>query len=369
MKRRDFVAAGTAGALGAGLSGCSLLGKGKYVISEPQPTAIDLETKVPKPVGTMPMGILGNTGIKVSKLAFGSHMLTELRSYEKEREWMSREANDLGVNLFDVYDIEHSVYQYEPMGRYLEPIRKDVVISITLRPYDGRTYIQEFERDLKAFRTDYIDLVRIHATKYDVDADTPENQRWEWWEQLFKWKEEGKIRAVGLPFHNHDEIILPLAEIPLDYVILPFNFYHNWYRMEPNNFDSLIEDIRGRGIGVISMKPRLGDRLSTPFMNIANQIKEHPEVNYSEACLRYIINAPAELDSTLIGMNNPYHVYENIDPFFNPEMTDEEKKLLSKLRWVAKINNVTKHLLPEHYKFLEEYVPKSWDDSDLFGTV
>jgi predicted aldo/keto reductase-like oxidoreductase len=369
MKRRDFVAAGATGAIGAGLSGCSGLGSRKFVISEKEPTAINLKKKVPAPVGTMPMGVLGETGIKVSKIAFGSHMLTELREYEKEREWMIREANDLGVNLFDVYDIEHKVYQYEPMGRYLQPIRKDVSISITLRPYDGRNFIQEFERDLKAFRTDYIDMVRIHATKKDIDAATPSNQRWEWWEQLFKLKEQGKIRAVGIPVHNHDELAMPLAEVPLDFVILPYNFYHNWYRLEPQDFDSLIKDLRKRGIGVITMKPRLGDRLSTPFQKIAQQIEETGSVNYSKACLRYIINAPVEVDSTLVGMNNPYHVHENIDAFFNPGMSDEERKLISKLRKVAKINNVTKNLLPEYYKFLDEYAPDSWDDSDLFGTA
>ena len=372
MKRRDFIATGTTGALCAALSGCSVFGGKKFVISKQEYTPIDLEKKVPQPIGTMPMGVLGKTGIKVSKFSFGSHMRKEFIELEKEREWMIREAHDLGVNLFDVYDIEHGVFQYEPMGRYFEPIRKDVVISITLQPYDGRNYIQEFERALKAFRTDYIDMVRIHAWKNVTDEAGLRYQaghRWEWWEQLFKWKEQGYIRAVGLPIHNHDDIKQPLAELPLDYVILPYNFYHNWYRMEPNNFNSLIEDLRGRGIGVITMKPRLGDRLATPFKRIAEQIDETGEVNYAKATLRYIINAPIEVDSTLTGMNNPYHVYENIDAYFNPKMSEEEQKLLSKLRKVAKINNVTKNLLPEYYRFLEDWVPDSWDDSDLFGTV
>ncbi|HUT62728.1 MAG TPA: hypothetical protein VMZ04_02105, partial [Anaerolineae bacterium] len=75
------------------------------------------------------------------------------------------------------------------------------------------------------------------------------------------------------------------------------------------------------------------------------------------------------IDTTLGGMMNPYHLYDNVDAFFHPEMSDAEKKLLKKLREVAKINNVSKNLLPDHYKFLEDLVPDSWDDSDLFGTV
>ena len=258
------------------------------------------------------------------------------------------------------------------LNRSLIDISKDVLISITLQPYDGRNYIQEFERNLRVFRTDYIDLVRIHAYKNVTDEAGLRKQAghlWEWWEQLFKWKEQGYIRAVGVPIHNHDQIEQPLTELPLDYVIFPYNFYHNWYSMEPNNFDSLIKDLRRRGIGVITMKPRLGDRLATPFKKIAEQIDETGEVNYAKATLRYIINAPVEVDSTLAGMNNPYHVHENIDAFFNPEMSDEERKLLSKLRRVAKINNVTKNLLPEHYQFLDDWSPDSYDDSDLFDSA
>ena len=46
-------------------------------------------------------------------------------------------------------------------------------------------------------------------------------------------------------------------------------------------------------------------------------------------------------------------------------MSDEERKVLKKIRKTAKA--VTKNLLPEHYQFLEDWVPDSWDDSDLIS--
>ena len=148
-----------------------------------------------------------------------------------------------------------------------------------------------------------------------------------------------------------------------------FNYYHNWYAQKPHNFRSLIADLRKRGIGIITMKPMLGDRLATPFRRIAEQLDETGEIIYPQACLRYIINHDIKVDSALNGMFNPYHLYQNIDAFYNPEMSDEERTLLSKVRNVAKVDGVTKNLLPEHYRFLEEYVPDSWDDSDLFGNA
>jgi hypothetical protein len=50
-------------------------------------------------------------------------------------------------------------------------------------------------------------------------------------------------------------------------------------------------------------------------------------------------------------------------------MSDEERTLLQKVRNVAKVNGVTRNLLPEYYRFLDKWAPDFWDDSDLFGRV
>ena len=192
MKRRDFVKTGITGAVGMGLSGCSVKVK-------PQASPHAFDNKVKKPVGTIQMGEIGKTGIKVSRFGFGSHMRRDIRKFEKEREWMVREAYDLGVNFFDVYDHEQRCYQYEPMGRHLAPMINDVVISISILPWDGRTLEEELERDLRLFGRDYIDMVRIHSSSSD-------SGNWYQWEKLFKWKEQGKIRAVGIPIHRIKEI-------------------------------------------------------------------------------------------------------------------------------------------------------------------
>ena len=87
----------------------------------------------------------------------------------------------------------------------------------------------------------------------------------------------------------------------------------------------------------------------------------------AKASLRYVINSELNVDTTLGGMYYPYHVYDNIDAYFNPKMADEERAVLKKIRRKAKI--VSNEYLPEHYKFLEKWVPDSWDDSDLYGQV
>ncbi len=369
MKRRIFIAKGAAGALSAGFAGCSAF-RFSNVKVKPEKTPIEMDKKVPKPKGTMPMAELGKTGIKVSKFGFGSHMTKELEKYQKEREWMVREAYDLGINLFDVYDSEFDLYMYEPMGRYLAPMINDVVISIILSPFDGRTVEEEMERVLRLFRRDYIDIVRIHAWRRDEKYHNQLGHKWDWWEKLFKFKEKGYIRAVGLPVHSREDLKMPLAELPIDFVILPYNFYHNWLwgnEKPDENIHTVIPELRRKGIGVITMKPFSGDHLVTPFKRLAAQYDKSGEVNYAKACLRYVINSEIKVDTTLGGMFNPFQVYENVDAYFNPKMSSEEREVLKKIRKTAKA--VTKSLLPEHYQFLEDWIPDSWDDSDLFGAT
>ena len=241
---------------------------------------MEIQKVIPKPYGVMPMAELGSTGIEVSKLGFGSHIHRKFLKYKKEREWMVREAYDLGINFFDIYDVEGRHFQYEPMGRYLRPMINNVVISVTMHPFKGLTIEEEIERDLRLIGRDYIDLMRIHAWEDSQDEHVLKSQsghRWEWWEKLFRFKEKGYIRAVGVPLHKCEHLVQPLAGFPIDFVMLPFNFYHNWYMMKAHDYRSTIDELSRKGIGIITMKPFLGDRLATPFHAMASQLDSSGE--------------------------------------------------------------------------------------------
>ncbi len=250
------------------------------------------------------------------------------------------------------------------MGRYLAPVINDVVISISILPWEGRTLEQEMERDLRLFGRDYIDMVRIHSY-------SPDSPDWYQWEQLFKWKEEGKIRAVGVPIHSVADAMEPIKHYPIDYVFFPFNYYHNWTwlsyerrRTDKRGYGDFVQMLRDRNIGVVSMKPFAGDALIAPFRELGAQFDETGEVNVAKASLKYVINSDMKVDTTIGGMYYPYHVYENVDAYFHPKMTTEERDVLMKIRKKAKV--VAKHWLPSHYKFLEDWSPDTFDDdSDL----
>ena len=337
-----------------GAAGCSSLKKTIAIKkSDVRYSDFSFDATVPKPsAGTMPVSELGTTGMKLSKFGFGSHMRKDIITYFKERQQIIREAHDFGITLFDVYDKEHEVYQYEPMGKHLAPIINDVVISISLLPYDGRTLEQEFERDLRLFGRDYIDMVRMHM--YD-----PNSKSWSDWDKLFRWKEQGKIRAVGIPVHYMDDLEKVIEAYSLDYVLFPYNYYHNtcWHGYPKEggspDFDPLPVRLRNKGIGVMTMKAFCGDPLQAPLNDAANSVNRDKDINYNQAALRYVINSPVNPDTTVTGMYNLDHLYRNVDAFYKPEMSGEERDFLQKMRGQVKL--VSKTHLPDHYRFLDRW--------------
>ncbi len=350
MKRRDFIAKSTLGSVGLGFAGCA----SKKSLNRRLYT--DLAPFTPRPRGgVMPMAELGNTGIKMSKLTFGSHIRAEMTDKYHEREYMIHEAYDLGVNVFDVYDDEKGSskepsMQYEPLGRQIAPFKNNVLVSISFRPYNGRSPDEELERDIKLFGKDCIDLLRILR-----EPGHP------MWDTVFKYKEKGYVRAIGAPVHDLKDIDMLLGKVPLDYILMPYNFYHSicWLGDEPNEYDSVPTRIRQYGIDVVTMKPFGGDYLVKPFIGFAREFTSEPDITFPQASLRYIINSGINARTTFTGMYNLSDLYENVAAFYNPTINDEERQLLKNMK-EAIVHEPKKvsSLLPDHYKFLENWAPR-----------
>ncbi|MCE5252005.1 aldo/keto reductase [bacterium] len=344
MKRRDFITRSVMGACALGATGCGAR-KPKNI-----PLWKELAPFYPRPGGgSMPMSELGKTGIRISNFGFGSHIRAEMRTYDKQREYMIHEAHDLGVNVFDVYDQEEGVstggsYQYEPFGKQIAPFKNDILISISFRPFDGRTPEQELERDLRLFGREHIDLVRILRKPEDPI-----------WETLFRFKEKGYIRAVGAPIHDMEHVDWLVGKVPIDYILFPYNFYHNicWFEEKEDDFDPLPTRLRENGIGVMTMKPFAGDYLVRPFIEVARQVAREKEISFTKAALRYVINSGVKPATTLTGMYNLYNLYENVEAYYNPTMSDEERELLNNIRQYA--SRTSHALLPGHYKWLDNW--------------
>lgn len=317
MKRREVLRTAAFGATALGLRIDPASAKETVVIPrKPAPVPRDMIYRT-----------LGKTGIKVSVLGIGSHLNDQNLKDPVGRDRQIQEALDNGVNLFDIYD--HSVFhQFAPMSRSLEGKRDKAVISLVAVQPDVRA---EIEGALRTFKTDYIDLYRIvyrdsdNHTKGDADLDI-----------LFRMKEEGKIRAVGVVSHDEPGVLFAVENKPVDYIMMPMNFHRNkgWTDDKPDTYSKVLPLCRANGIGVLGIKPMGGDTMVAFAQWAGFFAPKYRGPNYPKAALRWLWRNDL-LSSSLPSINSQSELADALDAVRRPEFTKEDDEVLKKLSRTA----------------------------------
>jgi aryl-alcohol dehydrogenase-like predicted oxidoreductase len=144
----------------------------------------------------MPTRPLGATGLQVSTLSFGGGSQF-LANGDGDWEVMLERAVSLGINFFDTsssYQWDAGMSSEERFGEVLSPIRDQLIISTKFDSRDPSEAMQEFERSLERMRTDYVDVLFIHAM---VPADDIPSLETGVYAMLRRLKEEGTVRFIG----------------------------------------------------------------------------------------------------------------------------------------------------------------------------
>jgi aryl-alcohol dehydrogenase-like predicted oxidoreductase len=360
VTRRDFIRKVTATALGTE----ALL-------------AAAARSQTPDPT-SMGYRMLGQTGISVSELGFGSHVNRRNMDDPETRAGQIRRGLELGINLFDIYD--HSYHQFELMSEVLEPVRQDVVISlVTVGP--ASLVMREIEFALETFKTDTIDLFR--AFVWDTVNLNDLEMRIETLQQA---RAQGKVRAIGLTAHDQSFLIQMLRAHPeLDYLFFPYNFRHqafapvtsvhasSWGQVKADgllpaspkatqNIDctqfpcpdpEFAELVRQTGVGLIAIKPFGGGGLLdlAPDDPLLDALQDRG-ASLPQAALRFVLGA-GEIASTIPAMNSIQEVEENFGATQGDGMSKAELQLL-KIYFDAAEQSGGAYL-PEKYRWLEKW--------------
>jgi aryl-alcohol dehydrogenase-like predicted oxidoreductase len=154
---------------------------------------------------------LGNTGLLVSKLCFGTMTFGDGRGIFKaigaqgqaEADILIKTSLDGGINFFDTADVYTEGESEKILGQSLKNLkvpRKDVVIATKVygRVGPGRNDIgasrghimDGVEASLRRLQTDHIDLYQIHAN----DSVTPVEETLRALDDLVR---QGKVRYIG----------------------------------------------------------------------------------------------------------------------------------------------------------------------------
>jgi aryl-alcohol dehydrogenase-like predicted oxidoreductase len=122
--------------------------------------------------------LLGNTGVKVSSLCFGT-MSFGGDADEKISAAMFNRCREVGINFFDCANVYAKGRSEEILGKLIAPCRDEVIITskvygqtgtdINARGASRRNIRNAVEASLKRLNTDYIDVYFLHH----FDQDTP----------------------------------------------------------------------------------------------------------------------------------------------------------------------------------------------------
>jgi len=251
---------------------------------------------------------LGNSGIKVTRLAFGTGTFGGKIQRELGQEPFTRlvrHAYDRGIRFFETAD----AYQGMPamLATALEGLPRDsyrLMTKYRIRQTDDpKATIDRLRKDLAS---EYVDILLLHCVRTAGWPDELKRLR----DEFSEAKERKIILAHGASCHG----LLPLRAFPgnqwLDVALMRVN--HNGTRMdtlqggegnEKGDVDevvSRIRQIRAQGTGVIGMKLMGEGRFTTP--------------EDRDASIRFVTKLGA-VDAVTIGFKSPGEIDEAIERF------------------------------------------------------
>ena len=153
---------------------------------------------------------LGNTGLKVSRLALGCMSYGdpttpgahEWSLDDDEAQPFFEQAVELGITFWDTANVYQAGTSEEVVGRAIKRYsrREDIVLATKVfgRMHDGpggqglsrKAILEQIDASLRRLGTDYVDLYQIHR----FDPDTPVEETMEALHDVIK---AGKVRYIG----------------------------------------------------------------------------------------------------------------------------------------------------------------------------
>jgi len=242
---------------------------------------------------SMQMISLGRSGLKVSRLCFGTLTMSPLQRGMSPEEGarLLVHAYERGVRFLDTADL----YGTYPHIRLALKDAPEYVISTKAYCYDRQTAQAALERAFRGTGRDYIDLFMLHEQESLYTLRGHEEALC----YLAEQRKLGHIGAVGVSTH-FCACVSAAPRFPAIEVIHPLINLGGIGIQDGSREDmeDAIRAARTRGIGIFAMKPLGGGHL----------------IASNRAALEYALNNPL-LDSIAIGMQSIEEIDANVALF------------------------------------------------------
>lgn len=235
---------------------------------------------------------LGNTGISVSKICFGSLTMGPLQRNLSANEGASliEYAYERGINFIDTAELYETYAHIKAALRNIQ--REDFVIASKCYAYSEETAQQSFEKALREMGTDYIDVFMLHEQMSEHTI----RGHYEAIEYFLKMKQLGKIRAFGISTH-YVSGVLGAMKYPEIQIVHPITNVNGLGIQDGTRADMemALRRYKDTGGGILGMKPLGGGNLLTSV----------------DACFDYILKQDY-IDSIAFGMQSFDEIDYNI---------------------------------------------------------
>jgi aryl-alcohol dehydrogenase-like predicted oxidoreductase len=239
--------------------------------------------------------LLGKTGLRVSRLCFGTAglgSLGEKLSLDHGADLLA-EAWNLGIVFWDTAD-DYGTHAYVARALKRVPRERVVILTKTVAE-DGLD--ASLSRCLKELKTDYIDLLLVHCLMPNWFEPGVELLR-----EMIRVKASGRIRAVGLSTHSVDvarrAVTMPEVEVVMALLNVDGRFKSKDYEIEDGTMPQMHDACRmvfGAGKGVVAMKVLGGGA----------------HVDNPEPAIRFVAGLPY-VHALCVGMESIAQVKENL---------------------------------------------------------
>ncbi|AFS78349.1 aldo/keto reductase [Gottschalkia acidurici 9a] len=253
---------------------------------------------------------LGNTGILVSRLCFGSLTMGPLQANLTISEGANliEYAFEQGVNFLDTAEI-YDNYGY--IKKAFENIKRDkYIISTKSYSYSKETAEVSLKKALDGIGTDYIDIFLLH----EQESEYTIKGHYEAIEYFLKAKEKGIIRALGISTHNVAGVNAICKYDELDIIHPIINKIG--IGIQDGTVEDMLKAIKAaydKGKGIYAMKPLGGGHLIKDVESSFNYVRDIPFIH-----------------SIAIGMQSLEEIDGNVSLINNGYIPNEIKKKIDK---------------------------------------
>lgn len=280
-----------------------------------------------------------NTGVKVTPICFGTSSLGDMPDtygYEVSEAQAIETLIEIfqgPVNFIDTsnnYGFGRSETRIGKALTLLGGVPKGFVIAtkvdrdMNTGRFDGARVRQSLEESLDRLGLDHVDVLHLHDPEHarDLDEITRDGGALD---ELFKLKEQGMIKAVGLAMGRVDVMFPLLKAYPFDTLIS-----HNRFSLLNRCAHDMFDYAYSAGMAILNAAPFAGGVLAkgstasprityqeateamlAPVKQIEHLCEKH-NAPMGAAALQFSLNDP-RITSTLVGVSRPERVKQTLD--------------------------------------------------------